>query len=262
MARAAMLYVPSAAPASMTPPKSPSATPTGAPPNPGKHAGRQAPAAGLNPVVAAPLYKRAAKHLAALDADWARHVAAIGPCRHESRPARDPYEALVRAIAYQQLHARAGDAILGRFLALYPGQSFPAPRTLLATDPQVQRDCGFSASKLATIRGIAQAALDGVIPDRDAALTMTDDALIERLVALRGVGRWTVEMLLIYTLERVDVLPVDDYGVREGYRRLKGLDKAPSPAQMRAIGEAFSPYRTLAAWYLWRMPAVPGPAAP
>ncbi len=245
----------------MTPPESPRAPP-GASSKPGKAAARPAPAAGLNPAVAAALYKRAARHLAALDEDWARHVAAIGPCRHESRPARDPYEALVRAIAYQQLHARAGDAILGRFLALYPGQSFPAPRALLATDPQAQRDCGFSASKLATIRGIAQAALDGIIPSRDEALAMTDEALIERLVTLRGVGRWTVEMLLIYTLERVDILPVDDYGVREGYRRLKRLDKAPSPAQMRAIGQACSPYRTIAAWYLWRMPAMAAPAAP
>lgn len=91
---------------------------------------------------------------------------------------------------------------------------------------------------------------------------MSDEALVERLVTLRGVGRWTVEMLLIYTLERMDILPVDDFGVREGYRRLKRLDKAPSPAQMRAIGEAFSPYRTIAAWYLWRMPATPSPAAP
>lgn len=203
------------------------------------------------------LFERAARHLAALDADWARHVQAIGPCLHASRPAREPYEALVRAIAYQQLHARAGDAILGRLLALYPGQSFPRPRTLLDTDPELQRACGFSASKLATIRGIAQAALDGVIPEREEALAMSDEALIERLVALRGVGRWTVEMLLIYTLERMDILPVDDYGVREGYRRLKRLDKAPSPAQMRAIGAAFSPYRTIAAWYLWRLPATP-----
>lgn len=216
------------------------------------------PAAGDIPA----LYERAARHLAALDADWANHIAAIGPCRHASRPARDPYEALVRAIAYQQLHARAGDAILGRFLALYPGQEFPTPRALLDTDPQAQRACGFSAAKLATIRGIAEAALEGRIPCRDEALAMRDEALIERLVALRGVGRWTVEMLLIYTLERMDILPVDDYGVREGYRRLKRLDKAPSPARMRAIGEAFSPYRTIAAWYLWRLPASPAPAAP
>ena len=96
-----------------------------------------------------------------------------------------------------------------------------------------------------------------MIPERDEALAMSDEALIERLVALRGVGRWTVEMLLIYTLERMDILPADDYGVREGYRRLKRLDKAPSPARMRTIGEAFSPYRTIAAWYLWRMPTAP-----
>jgi DNA-3-methyladenine glycosylase II len=251
----------------MTPPKSDPTAPAASPRKPARHSAREAPpavAAAAPPIPPPPtaLYRRAAKHLASLDDDWARHVAAIGPCRHESRPARDPYQALVRAIAYQQLHARAGDAILGRFLALYPGQSFPPPAALLGTDPQAQRDCGFSASKLATIRGIAQAALDGVIPGRDEALAMTDDALVERLVALRGVGRWTVEMLLIYTLERMDILPVDDYGVREGYRRLKRLDKAPSPAQMRTIGEAFSPYRTIAAWYLWRMPATPTPQAP
>lgn len=234
-------------------------TPPTSPPKRARPARPQATAAADD---VAALYARAARHLAALDADWAGHVAAIGPCRHASRPARDPYEALVRAIAYQQLHARAGDAILGRLLALYPGQAFPAPRALLDTDPQVQRACGFSASKLATIRGIAQAALDGLIPARDEALAMSDEALVERLVTLRGVGRWTVEMLLIYTLERMDILPVDDFGVREGYRRLKRLDKAPSPAQMRAIGEAFSPYRTIAAWYLWRMPATPSPAAP
>jgi DNA-3-methyladenine glycosylase II len=199
-------------------------------------------------------YKRAARHLSGLDADWARHIAATGPCLHAARPAREPYEALARAIAYQQLHARAGDAILARFLALYPDGNFPAPDRVLATDPALQRACGFSASKLATIRGIAQAAIDGVVPERTTALAMDDEALIERLVTLRGVGRWTVEMLLIYTLERTDILPVDDFGVREGYRRLKGLEAAPTPRQMREIGLAWSPYRTVAAWYLWRTP--------
>lgn len=199
-------------------------------------------------------YARAADFLSGLDADWARHVAAIGPCRHEAKPAREPYEALVRAIAYQQLHAKAGDAILARLLALYPGTAFPSTDQLLATEPEQQRACGFSATKLATIRGIAQATLDGVVPTRAEALTLSDDALIERLVSLKGVGRWTVEMFLIYTLERSDILPVDDFGVREGYRRLKGLEKAPTPRQMRELGAAWSPYRTVAAWYLWRIP--------
>lgn len=98
-------------------------------------------------------YRRAAKFLSGLNDDWARHIAAIGPCRHVAKPAREPYEALVRAIAYQQLHAKAGNAILGRLLALYPGVPFPAPDQLLASDPESQRACGFSAAKLVTIRG-------------------------------------------------------------------------------------------------------------
>lgn len=199
-------------------------------------------------------FASATQFLAHLDADWASHIAAIGPCLHTAKPAREPYEALVRAIAYQQLHAKAGDAILARWLALFPGCAFPSPAQVLATDLTLQRACGFSATKLATIQGIAAATLDGLVPSRDEALAISDDALIERLTQLKGVGRWTVEMLLIYTLERIDILPADDFGVREGLRRLKRLNKAPTPAQTRALGQAFRPYRTVAAWYLWRMP--------
>src|SRR5690606_25973797 len=107
--------------------------------------------------------------------DWARHIAATGPCSHETKPAREPYEALVRAIAYQQLHAKAGDAILGRLLALYPDMVFPSPEQLLDTDADLQRRCGFSAAKLATIRGIAQATLDGIVPTRITSLYMQDE---------------------------------------------------------------------------------------
>ncbi|MGA9660447.1 MAG: DNA-3-methyladenine glycosylase [Pseudomonas alloputida] len=197
-------------------------------------------------------YREATQHLAALDPDWSRHIAAIGPCLHQATPGREPYEALVRAIAYQQLHARAAEAILGRLLALFPANDFPQPEQLLAVTPQTLRACGFSASKLVTVQGIAQATLEGLVPTREQALALADEALIERLVALRGVGRWTVEMLLIYSLGRSDILPVDDFGVREGYRRLKGLEKAPTPAQMRSLGGAWRPFRTVAAWYLWR----------
>lgn len=201
-------------------------------------------------------YRRAETHLARLDSEWAAHVRAIGPCGHAAKPAREPYEALVRAIAYQQLHAKAGDAILARLLALYPGESFPKPEHLLAVDPATQRACGFSAAKLATIRGIAQGAIDRTVPDRETALAMTDDAMVQQLVTLKGVGRWTVEMFLIYTLERSDILPADDFGVRQGYQRLKGLGAIPTPGQMRNIGEAWAPFRTIASWYLWRMPKI------
>ena len=199
-------------------------------------------------------YQAASEFLAALDEDWQQHIAAVGPCLHQPHPARAPYESLVRAIAYQQLHAKAGDAIVGRLVGLFPGQSFPRPEQILATGFDQLRSCGFSAGKIATIQGIAQATLDGVVPDYATALAMDDEALIERLVSLRGVGRWTVEMLLIYSLERMDILPADDFGVREGYRRLKGLEVQPTRKQMVEIGLGWSPYRTVAAWYLWRVP--------
>lgn len=136
------------------------------------------------------VFRQAEEFLACVDGDWARHVQAIGTCRHEGKPAREPYEALARAIAYQQLHAKAGDAILSRFLALYPGQAFPDAARLLATAAAQQLACGFSAAKLATIRGIAQAAIDGTVPDRATALMLPNADLIERLTTLRGVGRW------------------------------------------------------------------------
>jgi DNA-3-methyladenine glycosylase II len=198
-------------------------------------------------------FQAASDYLAALDDDWQRHISAVGPCLHQPHPARAPYESLVRAIAYQQLHAKAGDAIIGRLVGLFPGQSFPRPEQILASDFEALRSCGFSASKIATLQGIAQATLDGVVPDYATALAMDDEALIERLISLRGVGRWTVEMLLIYSLERMDILPADDFGVREGYRRLKGLELQPTRKQMIDIGQAWRPHRTVASWYLWRM---------
>ncbi|WP_095179562.1 DNA-3-methyladenine glycosylase [Pseudomonas sp. Irchel 3F6] len=201
-------------------------------------------------------YEMASAFLAAIDTDWQRHVSAVGPCLHQPHPARDPYESLVRAIAYQQLHAKAGDAILSRLVGLFPGQVFPRPEQILATEVEQLRACGFSASKIATIQGIAQATLDGVVPDYPTARAMDDETLIERLTSLRGVGRWTVEMLLIYSLERMDILPEDDFGVREGYRRLKGLEVQPTRKQMIEIGQAWKPYRTVAAWYLWRVAKV------
>lgn len=191
--------------------------------------------------------------LSRIDADWANLVKAVGHCTFVPEPERDPYEALVKSVAYQQLHARAAEAILGRMLSLYAGQ-FPQPEQLVSTDFDQLRTCGFSASKIATIQGIAQGKLSGLVPTRDEADTLTDEELISRLITLKGIGRWTVEMLLIFTLARMDVLPVDDFAVKEGYKRLKALEKAPTPKQLATIGQAWSPYRTIAAWYLWRVP--------
>lgn len=199
-------------------------------------------------------YDESVAFLSNHDEDWARLIKQIGPCRHDPKAAREPYEALVRAIAYQQLTAKAGDAIIGRLKGLFDHRDFPTPEDLIEAKFDLLRTCGFSSSKIATIKLIAQATVDGVIPTRDIATTMDDEELIDRMVGIKGVGRWTVEMLLMYSLERMDVLPVDDFGVREGYRVLKSLPEQPKPKSLREISKAWSPHRTVAAWYLWRIP--------
>ncbi len=173
---------------------------------------------------------------------------------HLPKPAREPYEALIRAIAYQQLHTRAGDTILTKFMVLFGEPQFPSPDSILAADFDSLRSCGLSGRKIETIREIASGSLSGLVPGRRDADKISDEDLISRLVTLKGIGRWTVEMFLIYTLERMDVLPADDFGVREGHRRLKSLPKALSAKEIAREGQRWSPYRTIAPWYLWRVP--------
>lgn len=163
-----------------------------------------------------------------------------------------PYEALTRAVAHQQLNGRAAQTILTRFVALFGNGRFPTPAAVVATHPARLRRAGFSRAKVRAIKDIARHALAGTVPTRRAAAPLGDEALIERLVAIRGVGRWTVEMLLIFTLGRLDVLPVDDFGVREGYRKAFGKRARPTPKALRKLGEPWRPYRSVAAWYLWR----------
>lgn len=174
----------------------------------------------------------------------------IGPCALVPEP-REPYAALVNSIAHQQVHGNAARAIMGRFLALHPG-GFPPPRVVLDLPPEALRGCGFSGSKVAAIRDIAEKAVGGLVPSLEEAAALDDEELVQRLVAIRGVGRWTVEMLLIFTLGRPDILPVDDFGVREGYRILTKAEAQPRPKELAAIGAAWAPWRSIAAWYLWR----------
>jgi DNA-3-methyladenine glycosylase II len=186
------------------------------------------------------------------DRAFAALIRRVGPPRLGIQRGRSPYEALMRAIAHQQLHGRAALAILARFEALYPAGSFPAPELVLASTEADLRACGFSGAKIAAMRAICEATLAGTVPTRRGSARLSDEALIERLTSIRGVGRWTVEMLLIFTLGRPDVLPVDDFGVRDGYRVLHGLDEAPKPKALAEIGRAWAPHRSIAAWYLWR----------
>jgi len=200
----------------------------------------------------ADFYTQAQQFLMQIDADWQRLITNAGPCKFSPKAEREPYEALVRAVAYQQLSTKAGDAILKKFL-LHFG-AFPRPEQLISANFDDLRAVGFSGRKIETIQGIAQAAISGLVPDRNAADGMSDEDLIARLVTLKGIGQWTVEMMLIFTLERMDILPADDFGIAEGYRRLKKLETAPKKKVLAEIGKAWSPYRTVASWYLWRVP--------
>jgi DNA-3-methyladenine glycosylase II len=194
----------------------------------------------------------ARRHLGTAEPAFGPLIKRIGPCRLKPERAREPFEALLRAIAHQQLHARAAEAILGRFLALYPEAFFPQPDQILLTDVMALKGCGWSESKIAAIHDLCRKAIDGTVPTRRAAARLEDAVLIERLTTVRGIGRWTVEMLLIFNLGRPDVLPVDDFGVQEGYRILAGLDARPKPKVLAEIGACWAPYRSTAAWYLWR----------
>ncbi|MDZ4403012.1 hypothetical protein [Prosthecobacter sp.] len=180
-----------------------------------------------------------------------RLIKAHGPCALAPQK-RSPYEALVSAVVHQQLHANAAEAILRRFKALFPKTRFPKPEQVIDTDDTTLRGCGFSMGKLLAIRDIAAKTLGGQIPTRAVATKLSDEELIARLVEVRGVGRWTVEMLLIFTLGRPDVFPSDDFGVRNGWRIAKKLDEMPKPKDFRLLAERWQPHRTLAAWYLWR----------
>ena len=181
-----------------------------------------------------------------------RLIRTHGPCALAPEMKRSPFESLVRAVAHQQLNGTAAETILGRFRALFPRKRFPSAAQLAEVTDDALRACGFSRAKVAAIRDIAAKTLDGTVPTSRAIRAMPDEEIIARLVTVRGVGRWTVEMLLIFKLGRPDVLPVDDFGVRNGYRIAFGLAEMPTPKELLALGERWRPHATTAAWYLWR----------
>ncbi|HYM41271.1 MAG TPA: hypothetical protein VET46_00765 [Steroidobacteraceae bacterium] len=192
------------------------------------------------------------RHLAKCDAVLAGVIRAAGPCRLTPDEVCEPFQTLARAIAHQQLNGTAANTILGRLIASCGEGVFPTAQQVLAAPEAQLRAAGFSFAKIAALKDLAAKSLNGVVPDRQALQALDDEAIIERLTQVRGVGRWTVEMLLIFHLGRSDVLPVDDFGVRAGFRAAYGLRKLPHPRALAAYGERWKPYRSAAAWYLWR----------
>ncbi len=172
-----------------------------------------------------------------------------GPIKLRASRGVDVFTALAASILYQQLAGKAAAAIHGRFLALFGGA--PTPKAVLATPVERLRGVGLSGNKAASIRDLAAKVLDGTVPS-DGWRRLSDDEIVDRLTEVRGIGRWTVEMFLIFDLRRLDVWPVDDYGVRNGWKLIHDLPELPKPKALEAEGDRFRPFRTVAALYCWQ----------
>lgn len=190
-------------------------------------------------------------HLSKVCKRFARVVPMHAPFPAKFEKSKDPYRALVRAVVFQQLSGKAAATIHGRMLALFPGKDHPDPEDLIKAKPEKLRTAGLSRQKIAAIQDVAAKRLDNTIPHARALARLTDEEIIARLTQARGVGRWTVEMYLIFTLGRPDVLPIDDLGVRKGAEKLYKRDFTPK--ELGAYGERWGPWRSAAAWHLWRV---------
>ena len=209
-------------------------------------------------------HAEAVEHLSRVDRKLRKIIAKAGPCGLQPERTQSIFEALLESIIYQQLNGKVAATITGRVKALFPENThrvrtrkglvaaFPTPEQVLAATPELLRSAGLSQAKMLAIRDLAAKTLDGTVPTVRAAHKMSDDELVERLVQVRGIGRWTVEMLLIFRLGRPDVLAVDDYGIRKGFAKIHRMAELPKPKALLAYGERWRPHRSVASWYMWR----------
>jgi DNA-3-methyladenine glycosylase II len=204
--------------------------------------------------------RAAERHLAEVEPKFVRVMAAAGPCPLVKSGEFDPFASLAEAIVSQQVSGKAAKTIYGRIPALFGQAAFPAPSQVLAAPEDFLRRAGLTGAKVAAIRDLAAKVTDGTVPGAAALHTTGDDELVERLTKVRGIGRWTVEMLLIFDLGRLDVFPIDDLGVRNGFQRLFRRHGAKK-AEMVRRAEKWRPYRSVASWYLWRVTDTPGATA-
>jgi 3-methyladenine DNA glycosylase/8-oxoguanine DNA glycosylase len=195
-------------------------------------------------------YRPSVRYLKRIDPVLARVIEIVGPCRIQLRTEGTHFQALARAIVFQQLSGKAAGTIMSRFNALYPDNS-PAPHAVLATSDEQMRAVGLSRQKIAYLRDLSLKVETGALP-LEAVEHMTDDDLIEHLVQVKGIGRWTAQMFLMFRLGRPDVLPELDLGVQNAIRRAYRMRKRPTPKQVKRIGAKWSPHSSVACWYLWR----------
>ena len=194
----------------------------------------------------------AVEHLSRVDPVMGALIHRAGPFEIEIRRMHDPFQTLMRSITFQQLSGKAADTIYGRVVELFDGDGPPSPEQVIEIDYDDLRGAGLSNNKTLAIKDLAAKTLDGTVPSLEDLRKLDNDEIVERLTAVRGVGRWTVQMLLIFRLGRADVFPVHDLGVRKGYTKIHGLDELITPKKLERAGEIWRPYRSGASWYLWR----------
>jgi DNA-3-methyladenine glycosylase II len=195
-------------------------------------------------------HRAAIAHLKRADPVMAELIARVGPCRLETRRTGTHYDALVRSIVYQQLSGKAAGTILRRFTELYPGKR-PRAELVLTTEEALLRGAGLSRQKMGYLRDLSARVADRSLPLAHLG-RLADDAIIEHLVQVKGIGRWTVQMFLMFRLGRPNVLPELDLGVQNAIQRAYGLKKRPTPKDVLRMGEPWRPYASVASWYLWR----------
>ncbi len=195
---------------------------------------------------------KAHEHITRTDKRMARVIAKTGSFQFKLDQCDSVYESLLEAIAYQSISGKAAATIFARIRALGSNGLCPTPAEILAVSNQALREAGLSGAKAAAMKDLAQKTIDGVVPTLEAAGQLSDEELVERLISVRGIGAWTVEMFLIFRLGRPDVLPVHDYGVQKGFALTYGKKEIPKPRELAAFGERWRPYRTVASWYMWR----------
>ncbi len=200
-------------------------------------------------------------HLSRIDKRLAGVIARVGEFRFKLDECDSVYESLLEAITHQSIAGKAAQVIYGRIKAFGSDGRCPTPQELLRVRKPQLRKAGLSRAKIAAVRDLAQKTIEGVVPTIEAAQKMSDEELVERLISVRGIGAWTVEMFLIFRLGRPDVLPIHDYAVQKGFAITYRKRNIPKPKDLLKFGERWRPYRTVASWYMWRAVGLAGPAA-